>query len=652
MKVLLVDDEAHVLDAWRALLEASARCEVRTATAGGEALLAARAWGGPDVLVTDVVMEPMDGLRLHEMLSAEFPTMRTVFVSGYDLSGYADRLADAGVLGKPVAVEQLVAALGLAGAPADPPTADDPAIGSTIGSYYLQEAAGESGVVKEYVAWQQSMSRHVVLHVLESTRARQPGAVEGFLADARAKAAVMHPYLLAVHEAGEADGHYFYSSDLVPGHTLTAYAEAGHQLDDRVLLNALRTVAEVSEYFKKHGWSRRTLVPSDVLLDSSMRPRLANVARAAVQEIDEVGEVRAFAGALAAVAAPNGPADGAVAQLAANAEQGWVAALPLVAAAKPPAAPKDAGQMTARAEKSKQMLAQSRQQQKKRLMVTAGLSFALLLVGVLALFQFLGGGTRTIRSLQIEVPGGGFIYQDGQKVDLPAFWIDEHEVTIADYKEFLDYLEANPGETAKFAHPDMPEGKSHVPLDWADNNQLEPPMPGYYTRAVRWKQYKEAPLNVDSPVFGVDWFDAYAYAKWKGRSLPTEEQWEKAARGTDGRKYPWGNEEDPQRVSSGHDFDPNPKKGGGVDGYKRWSPVNLPAGDVSPSGVRGMAGNVSEWTATMAPHEEGMGGEVPVIRGGNWNNPEHNITRRRAILDPLQQQDTLGFRTVSDTPPQ
>jgi formylglycine-generating enzyme required for sulfatase activity len=198
----------------------------------------------------------------------------------------------------------------------------------------------------------------------------------------------------------------------------------------------------------------------------------------------------------------------------------------------------------------------------------------------------------------------------------------------------------------------MPEGKSHVPLDWADNNALTPPMPGYYTRAVRWKQFKDAALEVDSPVFNVDWFDAYAYAKWKGRRLPTEQEWEKAARGTDGRKYPWGNEEDPARAGTGHDYDPDPKKGGDLDGYKRWSPVNQPAGDVSPYGVRGLGGNVSEWTATFAPHEEGMGGDVPVVRGGNWGNPEHHVTRRRAILDPLQQQDTLGFRTVSDTPPQ
>jgi formylglycine-generating enzyme required for sulfatase activity/CheY-like chemotaxis protein len=653
-KILLVDDESHVLEAWKALLESAGSCEVRVASVAGEALKEARAWGGPDVLITDVVMEPMDGFRLREMLAAEFPAMRSIFVSGYDLSTYADRTAGAAVLVKPVTAEQLAAAIGLPSAPAAEIASSpqqEPGVGSTIGAYYLQESSGTNGDVADYIAWQQSMSRHVLLHMLESNKARQPGAVEAFLADARAKAAVTHPYLLAVHEAGEADGHYFFTSDLVPGHTLAAYAEAGQTLDDRVILHALRTAAEVSEHFKKHGLLRRSILPSDVLLDTAMRPRLVNVAQAAAGEINESQEVRAMAAALAATTEPNSPAAGAVASLAAQADQGWTAALPLVAAAKPAAAPKDVGRVTARSDKSKQIVALSRQQQKKRLLVTAGLSLLLLLVGLAALFQFLGGGKRTITSRQIEIPAGEFIYQEGEKVNLPAFWIDEHEVTIADYKEFLDYLEANPGEAKNFAHPDMPEGDSFVPLDWADNKQLEPPMPGYYTRAVRWKQYKDAPLDVDSPVFNVDWFDAYAYAKWKGRRLPTEQEWEKAARGTDGRKYPWGNEEDPKRASTGSDFDPNPKKGGGTDGYKRWSPVNKPEGDVSPFGVRGMAGNVSEWTATMAPHADGTGAEVPVIRGGNWFSRDHEVTRRRVIFDPSDVQDSLGFRTVSDTPP-
>ena len=642
MKILLVDDEEHVLEAWRALLEGSA--EVRTASTGGDALKAARAWGGPDVLVTDVAMEPMDGFRLRDMLSAEFPGMRTVFVSGYDLSGHRDRTAGAAVLAKPVTVEQLTAVLG-----ALPGLAP----GTTLGAYYLQEAAGEGAGTVDFLAWQAAMSRHVVLRVLSAEAAADPSAVDKFLADARAKAAVTHPYLLAVHEAGEADGHYFYSSDFVPGYTLAAYAAAGHQLDDRVLLAALRMAAEVAGHFRQQGLARRALEPADVLLDGSLRPRLANLAQAAgsVASPDEATEVRALAAVVAQLAAPGGTAAGAAAVLLAAEQPDWALALQAANAAKPAAAPKDAGRLGARAAKSKELVDQAKKQQKRRLLVTAGLSALLLLVGMLALLRFFAGGTRTVETKMIAIPAGEFVYQDGEKIHLPAFWIDEHEVTIADYKEFLDFLEAHPEQAGSFAHPDMPEGKSHVPTDWADNNALTPPMPGYYTRAVRWKQFKEAALDVDSPVFNVDWFDAYAYAKWKGRRLPTEQEWEKAARGTDGRKYPWGNDEDPRRAGTGHDYDPDPKKGGDQDGYKRWSPVDEPAGDVSPYGVRGLAGNVSEWTATYAPHEEGLGGAVPVVRGGNWGNPEHHVTRRRAILDPLQFQDSLGFRTVSDQPP-
>jgi formylglycine-generating enzyme required for sulfatase activity/CheY-like chemotaxis protein len=647
MKILLVDDEAAVLAAWRELLAAAGGCEVRTASSGPEALEAAAAWGGLDALVTDVVMEPMDGFTLRETLAAQFPGLRAVFVSGYDLSGHTDRTEGATVLAKPVDLAHLQSALGLGAA------AGFPAVGTTIGQYFLQEAAGQDGSVADFLAWQQNMSRHVVLHVLSSARAADPSAVAAFVANARAKAATTHPFLLAVHEAGEAEGHHYYSSDLVPGHTLEAYAAAGHQLDDRVLLNALRAAAEVSQYFKQHNLVRRAIGPADVVLDGSMRPRLVNVAVAAEAIAhDEHAEVRAMAACLQKSAKPGGPAAAACARLAAEPAPDWAAAGALAAAAKPVAAPKDAARLTARADKSKELLEKARQRQKKQLLVTAGLSLVLIAVAVFALYRIFGGSSRGVTTRMVKIPAGEFVYQDGQKITLPEFWIDEHEVSIADYKEFLDYLAANPDEARKFDHPEQPEGKSHVPLDWADNEQLTPPMPGYYRRAVRWKQYKEAPLNVDSPVFNVDWYDAYAYAKWKGRRLPTEQEWEKAARGTDGRKYPWGNEEDPKRANTGHDFKPNPKEGGEIDGYKRWSPVNIPDTDKSPAGVKGMAGNVSEWTATMAPSEDGSGAEVPVIRGGNWGNPEHIVTRRRVILDPLQMQDTLGFRTVSDQPPQ
>jgi formylglycine-generating enzyme required for sulfatase activity len=177
-------------------------------------------------------------------------------------------------------------------------------------------------------------------------------------------------------------------------------------------------------------------------------------------------------------------------------------------------------------------------------------------------------------------------------------------------------------------------------------------MPGYYTRAKQWGRFRDAALDVNCPVFGVDWFDAYAYAKWKGRRLPTEQEWEKAARGTQGFKYPWGNEVDLTKSNSGNDLDPNFQRGGEKDGYKRWSPVDAKMEDKSPFGVVGLAGNVSEWTASPGEDPRMQGNKIPVIRGGNWKNPDYSITRRVLLLTSLQADDALGFRTASDSAPE
>ncbi|MCB9007985.1 MAG: SUMF1/EgtB/PvdO family nonheme iron enzyme [Ardenticatenaceae bacterium] len=105
----------------------------------------------------------------------------------------------------------------------------------------------------------------------------------------------------------------------------------------------------------------------------------------------------------------------------------------------------------------------------------------------------------------VRVPAGEFLYgDDKKKVYLDEFWIAKTPVTNAEYARFV-------AETkAKF--------------------------PGY------WKRSSPPAKLADHPVVNVSWHDAKAYAEWSGLELPTEEQWEKAARGTDGREYPWGNE--------------------------------------------------------------------------------------------------------------
>jgi len=98
------------------------------------------------------------------------------------------------------------------------------------------------------------------------------------------------------------------------------------------------------------------------------------------------------------------------------------------------------------------------------------------------------------------------------------FLIDKYEVSNADYREFLAYVKSS-GDFA-MEHPDAPPLKDHTPQGW-DSSALAGDM---------------------QPAIGVDWFDAYAFAKWKGKRLPTEAEWECAARGSDGREYLWGDE--------------------------------------------------------------------------------------------------------------
>jgi len=125
------------------------------------------------------------------------------------------------------------------------------------------------------------------------------------------------------------------------------------------------------------------------------------------------------------------------------------------------------------------------------------------------------------------IPGGYFLI--GRENAAPAdpdfpmrliyvkpYWIDRHEVSNEDYRKFVDHVRST--QDFSVEHPDAPPLKDHQAQGW-----------------------KTPFLSRDrQPVVGVDWFDAYAYAKWKGKRLPTEAEWELAARGTDARTYPWG----------------------------------------------------------------------------------------------------------------
>jgi rhamnose transport system permease protein len=218
----------------------------------------------------------------------------------------------------------------------------------------------------------------------------------------------------------------------------------------------------------------------------------------------------------------------------------------------------------------------------------------------------------------VEIPAGPFTFGNddtepnegpAQTIDLPAYQIDRFEVTNDDFALFVAATD-------------------------------------YQTEAERngakktWHDYVEGRGN--HPVVKVSWNDAQAYCQWLGKRLPTEVEWEKAARGEAGNLFPWGNAFDPGKANI---------KASGIRGTVAVG--SFPAG-ASPYGIEDMAGNVWEWTVDTYQaypnsdyQDQFYSDDLYVTRGGGWFEEEAQVrATNRSAAAPDSANDDLGFRCV------
>jgi formylglycine-generating enzyme required for sulfatase activity len=278
---------------------------------------------------------------------------------------------------------------------------------------------------------------------------------------------------------------------------------------------------------------------------------------------------------------------------------------------------------------------------------TLGVAASLALA---ALAAFAGGPEEDM----VGVPAGAFLMgsdagepaeRPAHRVSVSAFWIDRFETTNAEFGAFV----------AATGHVTDPERSGS---GWVWDGAWR------QVRGTDWRHPRGPGSSIEAlgrhPVVQVSWHDARAYCAWRRKQLPTEAEWERAARGDDGRRYPWGNEPPRAggryRASYGSD---DCCRADAADGFRFTAPVgSFPLGR-SPYGVEDLAGNVWEWVEDgfdpdfyrRSPPVDPVNrtpAEMKVIRGGGWgNNPWGLRSTLRHANPPSFGLDMVGVRCAS-----
>jgi len=513
-----------------------------------------------------------------------------------------------------------------------------------LGRYQIKSHLGTGAFAEVYKAVDGVLNRVVALKVLKPMLVADSEAFNRFQCEAQVAANLFHPQIATVLDMGEVEGSYYIAMRYVDGRSLDKVLSVRGALPWDEALRITEQVGSALQFAHDKGLVHRDVKPQNIIVSASEGAVLTDFGLVKAMLSSGMSSTTSMIGTPAYIPpeiwegkeATPASDQYALACVLAEMLTGKVlfnGKTPPAVMAKhfqppelPAAWPKDAPSgLPAVLSKALAKTPQERYTSNSEFLFTlsaplppntgggpspssaAGKTFAVLKAS--STIPNLKSEIQNLKSDNpagiewIEIPAGEFLYGKKEKQYIrKPFLIGKYPVTQAQYQRFID---ANPEHPVPF-----------IDADWA--------------RPYNWDKKKRKHLADKSnhPVVLVSWEDAQAFCRWAGCRLPTEVEWEKAARGEDERTYPWGED-----WVAGKYCNSNEAK---IDGTT--SVDEFPDG-VSPYGVWDMSGNVWEWT--LSPHEEGG----YVLRGGSWYYSGDLV--RSAVrygCDPSHAYHYFGFR--------
>ena len=518
-----------------------------------------------------------------------------------------------------------------------------------MGPYHLIDFAGQNYLGRNYFAHQPLIKRDVHLTLLPLLATEEEKAE--FRAIAASRARNIHPQIYAIYEESEANGRPFLAQEPVTAPCLLQLGIQETTFDSRLIAKILTVAASVLLHLHSRRIPYQPIRNSHITISRDGIIKMLN--RALSQDApmpDPQEEIAELSGIVRDFCSRTEPLDPRLDALL-NAMQAGETDLATIESTGNTVdldlAPVKFVPQRQQAIKAAQEVKKARKNYWIYASLVAGGLIAFLIFFILYLLAEFAPTPGTDFRKQCHVPAGKVLAGD-VAYDVHEFYLDEHEVTIGQYEKFLKSIKKE--DIPKLLPPGYTESKpDFVPGPWKDIQKALRPGLGK-------RLYLGGVITRDTPIFNIDYADAYAYAKWRGKRLPTENEWQRAAAGDDNLKYPWGASGETSFANTGLDSPAlakakgkKPVEPGHVDGFATVAPVNAHPKDRSPYGVINMAGNVSEWTE---PGDE-FGPQKPgykCVRGGNFSCPMLLPNQFRQLNPVYMAQPSLGFRCASDKP--